>query len=208
MNKTQSLYQYLKIDYRYVTSAIFIGLGVFGKLIIPNVYISSILFAFGLWAVCTFKSFLFTGKCGYILQGTQDITDVLRNIFKLLAMLFYNLCFGFLIGLIFSITEPTVADKAQEIVSVWQISWQTFFKSLFCGVIMFIAVEANQRQSSLGILYGVPLFLLCGFQHSIANIIIMGAAYQNHILYILLCALGNWIGSLLMYLLLNLNSTN
>ena len=42
---------------------------------------------------------------------------------------------------------------------------------------MYICVnEYKENNSIIGILYGVPLFIFCGFQHSIANIIILGVA--------------------------------
>ena len=61
-------------------------------------------------------------------------------------------------------------------------------------MIMYIAVECYKLGSIWGVFIGVPLFILAGFQHSIANVITAGAA-MNWSWTILLCALGNFVGS-------------
>ena len=65
---------------------------------------------------------------------------------------------------------------------------------------MFLAVDIKKKYNTpLGIIYGIPLFIFCGLQHSIANIIACGMAQSLnpiHLLYVLLAALGNWIGSI------------
>ena len=60
---------------------------------------------------------------------------------------------------------------------------------------MYLAVEMYRRGTKLGILIGVPLFIFCGFQHSIANVITMGVAMEFS-WTILLCALGNFLGAI------------
>jgi formate/nitrite transporter FocA (FNT family) len=60
---------------------------------------------------------------------------------------------------------------------------------------MYLAVELYRRNTKLGILLGVPLFIFCGFQHSIANVITMGVAVEFS-WTILLCAAGNFAGAL------------
>lgn len=63
-------------------------------------------------------------------------------------------------------------------VASWDLSFGFFLKSVACGMIMFIAVDLHKQGTSLGILIGVPLFIISGFQHSIANVITLGVA-QN-----------------------------
>ena len=63
---------------------------------------------------------------------------------------------------------------------------------------MYIAVFMYRKGTPLGIIFGIPLFIFCGFQHCIANIITMGVARAWH-MSILICIIGNFIGSLFMW---------
>ena len=65
---------------------------------------------------------------------------------------------------------------------------------------MYLAVAIYRKGSKLGILMGVPLFILCGFQHCIANIITLGIA-RTFSWTIILCILGNFIGALVAWYL-------
>ena len=66
---------------------------------------------------------------------------------------------------------------------------------------MFLAVDIKKRHNSvLGIIYGIPLFIFCGFQHSIANVIVCGMGHTLHIA-LSLAIVGNWCGALLASLL-------
>ena len=63
---------------------------------------------------------------------------------------------------------------------------------------MYIAVFMYRKGTPLGIIYGIPLFIFSGFQHCIANIITLGVA-RTFDFSILLCILGNFIGSLFIW---------
>ena len=134
---------------------------------------------------------LFTGKCGFLFQDKIKPSD-------LLIILIVNLIAGYLVGLVFSLTDAEVMTKAIAKVSTWEVSLAFFLKSILCGIIMYIAVYMYRKQTPLGIMYGIPLFIFCGFQHCIANIITMGAARCFDI-SIFTCILGNFIGSLLIW---------
>ena len=63
---------------------------------------------------------------------------------------------------------------------------------------MYIAVLMYRKGTPLGIIFGIPLFIFSGFQHCIANVITMGAA-RAFDWSLLICIIGNFIGSLLMW---------
>ena len=94
-----------------------------------------------------------------------------------------------------SMMDGTVVNAAVGKVAMWDCNLAFFLKSVMCGAIMYLAVELYRRGTKLGILLGVPLFIFCGFQHSIANVITMGAAGAFS-WTVLLCALGNLVGAL------------
>ena len=175
-----------------MAASILIGLGDYALLKLGNP-IGPIIFALGLLGVCTMGLNLFTGKCGFLFQ------DKIKY-FDLFMILIANLIAGYLVGLIFSITDPEVMKAAISKLKSWDFSLAFFLKSILCGIIMYIAVYMYKKGTVLGIIYGIPLFIFCGFQHCIANIITMGAA-RSFSWTITICILGNFIGSLFIWYL-------
>lgn len=171
-----------------VAASLLISLGVVGLFSSDYSYLSMILFSFGLLTICMLNLNLFTGKCGFIFER--------GNYLEVFFTLIINLISGFIIGAIISCMNEDYINTANSIIANWSISDSYFIKSIFCGVIMFLAVYLFSKGTLLGIFLGVPLFILCGFQHSIANVIIMGIGKCfNEAL--LVCVVGNFIGSVL-----------
>ena len=171
-------------------AALLIGLGNYALLKLGNP-IGPVIFALGLLGVCYMGLNLFTGKCGFLFQDKIKILD-------LLIILVCNLVAGYLFGLAFSVADETVMANAVAKVKTWDITWAFFIKSILCGVIMYIAVYMYKKGTPLGIIYGIPLFIFCGFQHCIANIITLGVA-RTFDYSIFVCILGNFIGSLFIW---------
>ncbi len=173
-----------------IAAAILISLGNYALLKLGSP-IGPVIFAFGLLGVCYMGLNLFTGKCGFLFQDKIKVFD-------LVMILIFNLLAGYIIGLLFSITDKEVFQNAVEKVATWDLSVAFFIKSILCGVIMYIAVYMYKKGTPLGIIFGIPLFIFCGFQHCIANIITLGVA-RTFDLSIFICILGNFIGSIIMW---------
>lgn len=173
-----------------IGAAVLISLGNFALLKLGNP-IGPVIFALGLLGVCYMGQNLFTGKCGFLFQDKIKVVD-------LLTILFVNLIAGYIMGLIFSITDKEVFQNAINKVATWEFSLSFFIKSVLCGIIMYIAVYMYKKGTSLGIIYGIPLFIFCSFQHCIANIITLGVA-RTFDLSIILCIIGNFVGSIFMW---------
>ncbi len=180
----------LELINKSIGAAFLISLGNFALLKLGNP-IGPIIFAFGLLGVCYMKQNLFTGKCGFLFSDKIKIMD-------LLIILVVNLLAGYFIGLVYSKVDPVVFQNAVEKVKTWNVSGSFFVKSVLCGTIMYIAVYMYKKGTPLGILFGIPLFIFCGFQHCIANIITLGIA-RTFDASIFLCILGNFIGSIGMW---------
>ena len=168
-------------------ASLLIGLGDYVLLKIGEP-IGPFLFAFGLLGVCALSLNLFTGKCGFWIEDGIPIVD-------LLIILAVNLVAGYGFGLLFNIIDSSIVAVAEGKVAGWNLDLEFFFKSVMCGAIMYLAVELYRRGTTLGVLIGVPLFIFCGFQHSIANVITMGVAGALS-WTVLLCALGNFVGAI------------
>ena len=167
-------------------AALLITFGV-GILLTVGDPIGPFLFSFGLLCICVMQAELFTGKAGYYWK-TQ-----LRD---LIIILVINLIVGWLSGFLLGIANPSLIAAALVKMSGWNWSIGYFIKSIFCGMIMYMSVEVYKKGNPLGIIYGIPLFIFCGFQHCIANVIIMGIAcsFSSEII---LCIIGNLIGSII-----------
>ena len=151
-----------------ILASILIGFGVAVLLFLGNP-LGPVLFAFGLMGVCYLQADLYTGKAGYYWKNKKA---------ELAKILIINLVAGFAFGLLLGYSSPQL------------------IRSVFCGMIMYICVELFRRGTFIGILYGVPLFIFCGFQHCIANIIVMGVACTWS-WTIVLAILGNFVGSMI-----------
>ena len=173
-----------------VSAAILIGLGNYALLKLGNP-IGPVIFALGLLGVCYMGQNLFTGKCGFLFADSIKFSD-------LMIILVVNLIAGYLCGLVFSFADKEIVTNAITKVATWDVSVSFFIRAVLCGVIMYIAVLLYRKGTPLGIIYGIPLFIFCGFQHCIANIITLGVARTFH-WSIILAILGNFAGSLLMW---------
>lgn len=180
----------LELINKSIGAAILIALGDFALLKLGNP-IGPVIFAFGLLGVCYMGQNLFTGKCGFLIEDKIKVLD-------LLTILIANLIAGYLIGLAFSLIDKDVVSAAALKISTWDISLAFFIKSILCGIIMYIAVYMYRKNTPLGIIFGIPLFIFCGFQHCIANVITLGVA-ATFDYSLLICLLGNFIGSIMMW---------
>ncbi len=183
----KKFWHYVDLIRLSAAASLLIGLGDFVLLKIGEP-VGPFLFAFGLLGVCVLGLNLFTGKCGFLIEDKISIIDII-------VILLVNLACGYAIGVIFSLFDSTIIGVAGAKVVSWSMSLEFFLKSVMCGAIMYLAVELYRRGTKLGILLGVPLFIFCGFQHSIANVITMGVAVEFS-WTILLCAAGNFVGAI------------
>lgn len=184
--------KYLDLVLKSVGAALLISLGDYALLKLGNP-LGPVLFSLGLLGVCYLGLNLFTGKCGFL------ISDKIKPL-GLFIILIANLVAGYLFGLCFSLCDTDVVSNAISKVASWEVSIGFFIKSMLCGIIMYIAVLMYKKGTPLGIIFGIPLFIFCGFQHCIANVITMGVAMTFH-LSLLICIIGNFLGSLFMWLL-------
>lgn len=174
-----------------IFAALLIAFGMFVLAAAPAP-IGTFLFAFGLMSICYCDGYLYTGKCGYAIENESYL--------QTLQILLINLIAGWIFGFIISFIYPDAYAFAQWRVQSWINLLKHFIQAMGCGVIMFLAVDIKKKHNTpLGIIYGIPLFIFCGLQHSIANIIVCGMAQTiepDHLIFVLWAAIGNWIGSI------------
>ena len=161
--------------------------------------VGSFLFSFGLCLVIILEANLYTGKVGYV--------NSKKDVFDLAIMLGFNLLSAFLVGLI--VKTGSLHDSADAVVSAkldvfYDTWWITLLKSIGCGICIYGAVEGYKKTKSfIPVILGVMVFILAGFNHVVADAFYIGAApfYWINLVYLLLVAVGNAIGSILIRLL-------
>ncbi len=160
-------------------------------------YIGALLFAIGLLTICEFGLGLYTGKVGYIVKEKGTYYR------EVLVTLLGNACGTLLCGLLISAAKPgflTLSPMCDAKLASGIIP--TLISSAFCGVLMFIAVRTYKKREGigkyLGIFTAVPVFILSGFEHSIANMFYFSAARiftLEALAFILICVIGNALGA-------------
>lgn len=181
-----------------VFAGLMIGIGCSVYLSCPNKLVGALMFSAGLFFILSCGGSLLTGLCG------------LKTPWKTLAWaLLFNTMGAFLTGLL---TWPggRLAEPAAEVIEAKlaanPLSWLT--NAMLCGALVFLAVEGYKRSRDgingiASVLYGIPTFIVAGFEHSIADIgylaIALPALSVGKVLsavgMIAVVILGNVIGS-------------
>lgn len=171
-------------------AGILIGLGACGYLALGGLP-GAIIFAFGLIGVVLSGSLLYTGRAGVMkLSETGDL--VMIWLFNILACI--------LLGLLMMSLGGEPAERARTAVAgrLAQGPWRSFLRAVGCGLIIDIAVWMYRTTKNiLPVLFGVPLFIVCGFYHSIADVVYLVAAWQwspDILWYYPVIVLGNYAG--------------
>ena len=144
---------------RSILAGICIGLGgaIFIKL---GGVIGACMFAFGLLTVVHFKLPLYTGTAGFIELNKAS------EYYKMFIILFGNI----LGCILLSYMNIKGIDGSAIIQSRLETSYlQCLFNAIGCGLIMTLIVKGGRDKNWLLILFGIPLFILLGFYHSIAD---------------------------------------
>lgn len=182
---------------------IIIGCAIF--LACDNKYVGAVLFSVALLTICIKGYSLFTGKVGYLPEkhGKEEFSVLLLGLLG-------NAIATVALGYALRYAVPALGDKAEIICSAKladQNLLQTFIRAVFCGVLMYVAVSVfRDAKTPIGILFAIPVFILSGFEHSIADIgyfafsgIVSWEAFGFLWMVILGNAVGSWILPLLSF---------
>lgn len=144
-----------------ILAGVAIGIAGFGYLAIGGLA-GAVLFAFGLLTVVGYKLKLYTGTAGFINKG--DLPD-------LLVILLGNIVGCLLVGLLTRASNLDLQAAAQKILEVrlQNGALRCGLLGIGCGFIMTTAVTFSREKNYLPLLFGVPLFIICGFTHCVAD---------------------------------------
>lgn len=181
------------------------GGGVF--LSCENKVVGALLFSLGLTVILLNGFLLFTGKTAYLLENKPSYILLLCLIWagNILG------CMG--MGALTAFAKPALGDTAAKLCAakLTQDPFQTIALGALCGILVYIAVDFFKSDDDkkafnkyLIVFTAIPAFILCGFEHSVADMYYFAAGGDLYtgagIVYILLVSLGNLIGAVVFHL--------
>ena len=189
---------YMKCFLRAILAGIAIGLGgciFMGMVTSEYKWVGAILFSIGLFTVFTFRLDLYTGKVGYAVENKPSY------LVDLVVIILGNFVGALIIGQMIPMPEAAevlIVDAKLGGDIDW---WRVFCKGVFCGMLMFIAADYYKTQKKyLATFVCVPVFILAGFEHSIADMFYFcasGTSTLDAFLFILVVIVGNAVGGIL-----------
>ena len=188
----------MKCFLRAILAGIAIGLGgciFMGMVTSEYKWVGAILFSIGLFTVFTFRLDLYTGKVGYAVENKPSY------LVDLVVIILGNFVGALIIGQMIPMPEAAevlIVDAKLGGDIDW---WRVFCKGVFCGMLMFIAADYYKTQKKyLATFVCVPVFILAGFEHSIADMFYFcasGTFTLDAFLFILVVIVGNAVGGIL-----------
>lgn len=179
--------------FKAINAGVIIGIGGTCFLAIPDKTIGAFMFAVGLLTICVTDQYLFTGKCSYTYDVKYLLTVILGNCIGATG-------FGLLMGLL-NYNAPVRAVEMCEIKLAENIKVVPL--AILCNILIYFAVEGFKKGQTILLIMCVMVFILCGFEHSIANMFYFAVAKKytwDSVLYLLLNVVSNWVGGVIVLL--------
>lgn len=183
-------------------AGILIAIGGSVFLACDNRVVGAVLFTVALLCICYKGYGLFTGKVGFLPEKCDK-----DNWTVVLTALLGNLIATVLCGWAIRYGLPNLGEVAETLCTakLTQAWHQTAIRGVFCGVLMYLAVSIFRDHKSIAaILFCVPVFILSGFEHSIADMFYFAAAGVVSLKacgFLWIVILSNAVGGILLPLL-------
>ena len=175
-------------DRQSIMAGILIGLGACGFLALGGLP-GAIIFAFGLIGVVLTGIPLYTGRAG-----------VMTSIPGIIKVWWWNVVGAMAVGLVVAAISGSMAESAYNTVAahVAQGPWRSFLRAVGCGLVIDLSVWFYRSSKSLvPVLFGIPLFIVCGFYHSIADVVYIFGAWKwdiDLLWFYPVIVIGNYVG--------------
>ena len=182
--------------FKGILGGIAIGLGCIGYLMAPDRVSGAFLFSIGLLSILNLKWNLFTGViCKSLFVNKIGITYICNLIGIILMAIFYAVkAEGNLEAV------KVLASKKMDAGHISRI-----FAGVLCEICIYIAVIGFNKMKSeivkcLIVIVSVMVFVLCGFEHSIADMfyMLLGRPGFWSIIFVIEVTIGNLLGAVLL----------
>lgn len=182
-----------------ILAGICIALGGIAFLSISNPVIGSLFFCIGLFIILNYEFNLFTGKLCYTFSNN------LKYFGNLFIILIGNFIGTNIVGLTLNLTRLTsLKERCQNIVNTKlnDSLISIFILAILCNILIYVAVEGfkNGKTSAtkyLSLFFGVATFVICGFEHCVADMFYFSFALSytpKTFLFLLIVICGNFVG--------------
>ncbi len=144
-----------------ILAGVCIGIAGFGYLAEKSI-IGAVMFAFGLLTVVHYKLKLYTGTAGFITKHQAG---------ELFLILGGNIIGCLAISMLVRCSPMNLQETAQGILSgrLELGPLKGGVLAIGCGFIMTTAETFARQGKNLPLFFGVPLFIMCGFPHCVAD---------------------------------------
>lgn len=190
-----------RIFLKAAAAGITIGIGGAVYLTLENRVIGAVLFGVGLYTIVLNGLFPYTGKVGYLISAKDKKAYILQLIFTWLG----NFAGTALAAAAISATRIRNLRRTAEVICKTKLAdtpHSILILAVFCGILMYVAVDGfREKGNPLILFFCVTVFILCGFEHCIANMFyfsLAGAWSLRAVIYLLLMTLGNSVGGILL----------
>lgn len=196
-----------------IMAGAFIAMGGVVFLSLDNKIVGAFMFSLGLFAVCTLKYNLFTGKVGYLFCN-----DVKTYLPWCLMVWVGNLVGSIIVAELVRLTRvaPGIIEKSTKLVQVKADDTliSLFVLGIFCNIMVVHAVDQylnnpHEIGKYLGIVMSIMVFILCGFEHCIADMFYIQMARMwnsQTIIALIVITLGNVLGGILIPTMRKINT--
>ncbi len=187
-----------------ILAGFMIGMGGTVFLSLDNKALGACMFGVGLFTVVIFRLQLYTGKIGYVPFEKKEYA------LELLLTWLGNFCGTVLIAKCVQNTRILTEDMLNKVITMAQTKLEDnllsiFILSIFCGILMFIAVDTFREQQGstikvIAVFIPVMVFILSGFEHVVANMyyFTMAKTWSFHtIIALLVMTAGNSVGGII-----------
>lgn len=162
--------RFLQTLLKSVASGVCISIGASAYLMSDNKIVGALLFTVGLFTICFFGLNLYTGKIGYLLDMPRPYdcaTIWLGNVVGCVSS-----------GALLRYAIPSLAETAKRVTEA-KLALplpRAAVLGVFCGILMYVAVHnyienPHMLGKCVGIFVCIPAFIICGFEHCIANVV-------------------------------------
>ena len=179
-----------------VLAGLLVALGGTVYLTVDSKTLGSALFALGLLGVMVFSCSLYTGKVGYLSTAGDCLVLLKMCLFNFMGAAAVGIAMSFFIE---PLADAVVATKLQASLPA------VFIRSIFCGIMIYLAVELYKRtEKLLLVIMPIMIFILCGFEHCVANAFYFAAARYfdlYSLAFFAVSIIGNGVGSVIIHLM-------
>lgn len=192
-----------------VMAGVCISIGGIAFLCSPSKAVGAIFFCVGLFLVLLFDFSLFTGRICFALDKKPVY------LINLILIWLGNFCGTLIAGSALLLTRLINIQEACIDICSTKLAdsfLSLFVLGIFCNILIFVAVYGYKKSDNplikiLSLIFGVSVFVLCGFEHCVADMFYFAFARSyggQQILRLLTVTAGNIVGGILMALVIKL----